>query len=277
MKISGSAGHGLNTAGKRTPDDSMREFMFNLAVFNYFKAEIEQYKDSKGSKVQVIGVHDTTGKTDISLQKRSAQVNIINPALHIDFHANASSNNWSNAEGVETFVYKKTLKEAVKVAEAVQKEVVAATGLKNRGVKEGDLHMIRETKPTAILVEGPFMNNKKEAELLKSDQFRRTFASAIVKGVVKEYGLTKVVTATPSTPKDTKQYRILSGTFAHEEGAYRGLQAMQDTGMVKVGYIKPDGNFFRVLTGVYVGRESVEKAVEVIKKATKYYLNIVDA
>jgi len=189
MRITGSAGHGLNTSGKRTPDDSMREFMFNVAVFNYFKAEIEQYKDSKGNKVEVIAVHDPTGNVDISLANRTAHVNRSNAQLHIDFHANAYGSGWNDANGVETYVYKKTLSESVKVAESVQSEIIKATGLKNRGVKEGNLHMLRETSPTAILVEGPFMTNRQEAELLKSDAFRRTFASAIVKGVVNAYGL----------------------------------------------------------------------------------------
>lgn len=189
MKITGSAGHGLNTSGKRCPDDSMREFMFNVAVFNYFKAGIEKYKDANGKKVEVIAVHDPSGKVDISLANRTAHVNRSGASLHIDFHANAFGSGWNEAGGIETYVYKKTLKEAAKVAESVQKEIVAATGLKNRGVKEGNLHMIRETKPTAILIEGPFMTNKKEAELLKSDAFRKKFAAAIVKGVVNAYNL----------------------------------------------------------------------------------------
>lgn len=189
MKITVSAAHGLYTPGKRSPDDSLREFMFNLAVFNYLKTGLEQYTDSKGNEVSVIGVHDQTGKKDISLAERAKQVNKINPNLHLDIHANAFGNGWNEANGIETFVYKKSLKEAVKIAESVQKELVAATGLRNRGVKEGNLHMIRETNPTAILIEGPFMTNKKEAELLKSGAFRKIFAESIAKGVANTYGL----------------------------------------------------------------------------------------
>ncbi|MEH6943836.1 N-acetylmuramoyl-L-alanine amidase [Bacillus sp. JJ722] len=69
---------------------------------------------------------------------------------------------WTDAHGVETYVYKDTLKEAVKVAKAVQKSIVNATGLRDRGVKEDNLHMLRETNPTSILVEGPFMSNRKK-------------------------------------------------------------------------------------------------------------------
>ncbi|MEH6943368.1 N-acetylmuramoyl-L-alanine amidase family protein [Bacillus sp. JJ722] len=193
MKITGSAGHGLHTPGKRCPDDSMREFMFNVAVFNYFKKEIEQYIDSKGEKVSVIGVHDPTGKKDIPLSTRSNNVNKHEPDLHIDFHANAhgSGLQWTDANGVETFVYKKTLKDAVKVATSVQIAIVDVTGLRDRGVKEDNLHMLRETNPTSILVEGPFMSNRKEAELLKSDSFRRKFALAIVDGIAEAYNLKK--------------------------------------------------------------------------------------
>ncbi|MEH6944677.1 N-acetylmuramoyl-L-alanine amidase [Bacillus sp. JJ722] len=107
----------------------------------------------------------------------------------IDFHANAYGTKWNDGNGIETYVYKKTLKDAVKVAKAVQKSIVSATGLRDPGVKESNLHMLRETNPTAILVEGPFMSNRKEAELLKSDSFRRKFALAIVEGVAQAYYL----------------------------------------------------------------------------------------
>lgn len=276
MKITGSAGHGLSTPGKRCPDDSMREFMFNVAVFNYFKAEIEKYRTVDSENVTVIPIHDPSGQIDISLIKRSQHVNRVNPDLHIDFHANAFGSGWNDANGVETFVYKKTLKDAVKVAESVQKEIVAATGLKNRGVKEGDLHMLRETKPPAILVEGPFMTNKKEAALLKHDAFRMRFASGIVKGVVNAYNLKLKSSSTVSAASD-KMYRILSGTFKDESDAKKGLARMQACGAIKVGYVQKDGNFFRVLTGTFTSKAKAENAAAVIKRATGYYLNIVEA
>ena len=151
MRISGGAGHGLYTNGKRCPDDSMREFMFNVAVFNYFKEGIEKYKDSNGNKVEVIAVHDPIGNVDISLAQRTAHVNRSNVKLHIDFHANAYGSGWNDANGVETFIYKKTLTEAVKIVSSLGlqyltsgtgkyvKDQIAAPGAL---VSEGDIVLL---------------------------------------------------------------------------------------------------------------------------------------
>ena len=43
MKIMIDAGHGNNTPGKRSPDDSMREHHFNNATANYLAAELKTY------------------------------------------------------------------------------------------------------------------------------------------------------------------------------------------------------------------------------------------
>jgi N-acetylmuramoyl-L-alanine amidase len=51
--------------------------------------------------------------------------------------------------------------------------------------------MVRETQMPAILVEHPFMTNKKEADLLKSDDFLEKCALAIVKALVEHFKLKK--------------------------------------------------------------------------------------
>ncbi|MDE3839349.1 N-acetylmuramoyl-L-alanine amidase [Bacillus methanolicus] len=186
FKISLSAGHAKTTPGKQTPDGSMKEWEFNSAVVKYLMAELANYED-----VAVLRLDDPTGQRDIPLQERSDRANAWGANVHIDIHANAYGSTWNDACGIETFVYKKSLKEAYSLAQKVQSNLIKATGLKDRGVKEGDLHMLRETKMTAILVECGFMTNQEEAKLLKSDNYRRIVAGAILAGLVEQYGLKK--------------------------------------------------------------------------------------
>lgn len=184
MKIAIDAGHGYNTPGKRCPDDSMREWEFNNVVAGYVADGLSQYAD-----VSYKFTHDTTGKTDVSLNARTKTANAWGADILVSIHANASTGLWGAANGIETFVYSLKSADSVKLAKAVQAQLIAKTGRKDRGAKAGNLHMVRESKMPAILVECGFMDNREEAALLKTDAYRRKCAEAIVAGIVSIYGL----------------------------------------------------------------------------------------
>src|SRR5690606_10532549 len=119
---------------------------------------------------------------------------------------------------------------ATKLAEAVHRQLIRATGRPDRGVKSANFHVLRETRMTAILVECGFMTNREECELLKSDAYRRKCAEAIVAGIVEVYGLRKkpaetAPAPTPSTPV---------GELPKVSGTARVLVNGQDIG---IGYI----------------------------------------
>ncbi len=68
MKIAIDAGHGPNTAGKRCPDDSMREFAFNAAVAYYVREDLVKY-----SGVSVLFTHAADGSRDVPYRKGGGQ------------------------------------------------------------------------------------------------------------------------------------------------------------------------------------------------------------
>jgi N-acetylmuramoyl-L-alanine amidase len=216
LKISLSAGHGFHTPGKRTPD-GMREWTFNSLVVKYMMNLLAEYQD-----VAVLRLDDPTGVKDISLKERSDRSSSWGAHIHIDVHANAFGEDWNDANGIETFVYKKSEIESNNLAMIVQRNLIESTGLKNRGVKEGNLHMVREPKAKAkILVEAGFMTNKKEADLLKSDAYRQTVAKAIVDALVTVYSLKK--------KKVDKLYRIKTGSFKDKEQAEKIAEGIRKT------------------------------------------------
>jgi N-acetylmuramoyl-L-alanine amidase len=183
MRIVIDAGHGPETAGKRTPDGSLREYQFNSAVALLVGALLFDYEG-----VEVLMVHED-GR-DVPLQERTNKANAWGADLYVSVHANANgSGSWDSANGIETYVYTTRPPAAVALALAVQRQLIRRTGLLDRGVKSADFHVLRETKMPAILVECGFMTNKIEAELLKADAFRKSCAAAIVAGIVETYGL----------------------------------------------------------------------------------------
>jgi len=186
MKISLDSGHGLNTAGNRTPD-GMREWSFNSVVASYIANELKGYMD-----VNTIRVDDISGKTDVPLSTRTARANGEKADVYISVHANAyGSGGWNNTQGIETFTYPTASRESFVLAKLVQGELVKATKRNDRGIKTANFAVLRSTNMPAILVECGFMTNKEEAALLKSDAYRKTCAVAITKGIAAMYGLKK--------------------------------------------------------------------------------------
>ncbi len=180
MKIALDAGHGPDTPGKRTPDGSMREFQFNSAVARYAAELLAQCPG-----VQTLFTHAADGSRDVPLKERTDRANSWGADLLVSIHANASGDGWSNAEGIETFTYSVPSAASTRLAQTIQSALIASTGLRDRGVKIANFHMVRESKMPSVLLECGFMTNQQEAELLKSDAYRRKCATAIVSGIAK--------------------------------------------------------------------------------------------
>ena len=71
--------------------------------------------------------------------------------------------------------------------------------------------MLRETKMTAILIEFAFMTNKNEALKMRTAEYQKKTAKAIVDGLVAQYGLKRKPELTAST---NRLYRVQVGAFS---------------------------------------------------------------
>ncbi|WHX40165.1 N-acetylmuramoyl-L-alanine amidase [Mesobacillus sp. AQ2] len=224
MKIMLDAGHGYNTPGKRSPD-GLREYEFNRAVANYANQLLENYKN-----VTVYFSH--SDQRDVSLTARTDKANSLNVEIFVSIHANAfGSGGWNNVGGIETYVYPSRPPVANQLAQKIQRNLVIATGLENRGVRTADFHVLRETKMDAVLVEGGFMTNRNEVELLRSETYRRTIAEGIVKALAEQFKLQREDNAPPSPappPSAAKSaatgrkgglYKVQAGAFEDERNA----------------------------------------------------------
>ncbi|WP_181454579.1 N-acetylmuramoyl-L-alanine amidase [Paenibacillus dendritiformis] len=236
LKVAIDAGHGLETPGKRCPDDSMREFHFNSVVARYVRDGLSEYVG-----VETIFTHADDGSRDVPLKERTDRANAWKADVLVSIHANAYGSDWNDAQGIETYVYTTRPAEAVKLADAVQQNLLMETGRKNRGVKADNLHMVRESNMTAILVECGFMTNRQEAELLKSDAYRRKCAKAIVAGIAEVYGLTLKQQAPASEPTYGGKFKdVPDGHYAKgatERLAEKGI--MNGIGNGLFGFGKP--------------------------------------
>ena len=125
-------------------------------------------------------VSTRTSDTNVSLSQRTVIANSENADIFVSIHCNSSVNRTAN--GVETYCYQFG-GDSQLLAEFIQKELVTATGLVNRGVREGNFQVLRDTKMPSVLVELAFLSNPREESLLRTSAFQKTCAQAIIRGI----------------------------------------------------------------------------------------------
>src|SRR5699024_6078451 len=194
MLIYYDAGHGKYTAGKRSPSGKFeeREWFFNDVVARAFANEMKNYKG-----VKTVRTDDPTGKRDVPLRERTNKANKAKADFYISFHHNAYLSKWGDHTGVETYYYKTSAKGKA-IARAVQKSVVKAYGLTDRGIKTANLHITRETNMPAVLVEGGFMDSNIDIKKLRDRKVLQNAGKEIAKAVAKHFKL-KRTGSKPST------------------------------------------------------------------------------
>ena len=128
-------------------------------------------------------INTRTTDVFVSLNERSNKANNLGVNSFVSIHCNSSDN--PNAQGLETYCYKFKYRP---LADAIHSEIIKE-GLytKNRGVKEGNLHVVRETNMDACLVELGFITNEEDYNLIMNKKDR--FAKAIAKGICKFNGV----------------------------------------------------------------------------------------
>ena len=185
-KIAVDAGHGSNTAGKRTPD-GYREHWINVKTANYYNIALLRC----GFETFKVGWDDTnsTDDEDTSLTKRQALVKAEECDASVSWHANAhgDGNTYTTGQGIETLVhnYDSRIADSMALAQAVHAELIKGTSQVNRGVKRMALSMCNCVKlgvNAAILIEIGFMTNEYEKELLKNDAFCLECAEEAARG-----------------------------------------------------------------------------------------------
>ena len=209
MKIALDAGHGLHTAGKRTPDD-IREWTLNNTVLLGFEKEIKKYKG-----VEVLRLDDPSGLVDIALAYRTNNANSWGADYLISFHHNAYQSKWGNHGGTEVWVQDDKSRE---LANVLLRSTVETLGLRNRGIKVGNLHMNRESKMPSVLVELGFMDSNTD-KVIRDENKRELAGVRMAQAFATHYKLPKVETPTevPTVqtqapkPAPKKKYITLTG------------------------------------------------------------------
>lgn len=126
-----------------------------------------------------------TRSTDefLELKERTTIANNSGADIFLSIHINSFTS--GSANGIETWWYDKgpNPSESKQLATELQNALAKEVNMSNRGVKNGNLHVNRESKLPSALVELGFISNKSDTDKLKNNSFKDTLAQAIVQGI----------------------------------------------------------------------------------------------
>ena len=125
-------------------------------------------------------MYTRTGDTYPTLAERSQMANNKGANAFISIHCNAFGGGNGSANGIETYCYKFAYRG---LADAIHNSLLKDTTLyqKDRGVKEGNFSVLKNTKMSACLVETAFIDNVTDSKILANKQDE--FAKQIAKGI----------------------------------------------------------------------------------------------
>ena len=129
----------------------------------------------------------TTVRDDLA-----ARVDLANlrPAeIFVAIHQNSTTVDTATATGTETYVRRGAPTPTRLLATTIQQRLVACLGLADRGVREADFTVIKDTTMPAVLVEGAFLSSATDVLMLADPAFRQKMAEAIGAGVFQYAGL----------------------------------------------------------------------------------------
>lgn len=169
-KVTVNAGHGMKNSGVCDPGavgpSGLSEAVQALEVAEIVEKELKQ------------AGWDTLLVQDGDLRDVVNKSNYWGADYFISIHCNAAV---PKVRGVETYAY---LPGGMgeKMARAIQKELVRATGQPDRGVKFAGFHVLKYTYCPAVLVETGFISNPETEALMKLESYDRMIARAICAG-----------------------------------------------------------------------------------------------
>ncbi|MBU9713519.1 SH3 domain-containing protein [Evansella tamaricis] len=158
-------GHGGRDPGAIV--NGVYESHIAMDISNQLKGKLE----STGAKV----VMSRTNDTFVSLSNRVTLANNSGADIFISIHMNFFSS--TSASGVEMF-YDRTYQgnNSHKLANALQQQMVQQMGLRDRGIKERGLEVVKYTRMPAVLAELGFMSNPNDLSMLLNQQDQITDA-----------------------------------------------------------------------------------------------------
>lgn len=172
-------GHGGADPGAIGQTLGLKEKDVNLEVARRTARLLEGY----GANV----VLTRSGDYEVDLYARPQQANAVGAGLFVSIHMNANTS--TLLKGTSTYYMRSDTNEDERLAKSrqlaghIQNALTDLLRLEDKGTRQADFVVIRETTMPAVLIEAAFISNPEEERLMTTEQFLENTAQAIVQGI----------------------------------------------------------------------------------------------
>lgn len=182
MKLFLDPGHGGNDPGAAS--NGLQEKNLTLAIALEIRDILQNEYENVSIKMS------RTKDEAVSLSERTNAANNWGATYYLSIHINAGG-----GTGFESYIYPGVGSPTTKYQTAIHNEVIKLNQLKNRGEKQANFHVLRESNMPALLTENGFIDSDKDAEKMKSSEWIKKVATGHVNGIAKAFQLKKKDTA----------------------------------------------------------------------------------
>lgn len=250
-------GHGGADSGATSGENKEKTFTLSigLAVRDYLQ---ENYQTE-------VLMTRTTDKT-VSLKQRTDYANSKNADYFCSIHINAGG-----GTGWESYIFnggvsEQTVQAQKTIHSTVISELSSKYGIRNRGRKRANFHVLRETRMPAILLENLFIDTPDDLKLLKNNTFTADLAHAIGKGIAHALSLKS---KNPGQPDPGIHYKVIAGSFKNRQNALARVNSLQKKGIESfIDKRTVSGETrYRVQAGAFHKRANAEQQLKRVKAA----------
>lgn len=180
-KIYSSAGHGGYDPG--AVGNGLQEKDLTLKIENYMCEYLQDYD----VEIKRARTNDRT----VGLTARTNEANKWGADVLVDIHINAGGGTghedfvWNGGVRKETLVYQDDMHDALS-------SFYSDNGIRDRGQKQYNFHMCRESSMPAILTENLFIDTKSDAKFLSKESNLKKIGEAHAKGLIKYLDLKRL-------------------------------------------------------------------------------------
>jgi N-acetylmuramoyl-L-alanine amidase len=198
MKIMIDPGHGGRDPG--AVGNGLQEKDLNLTISKHIRDILQaEYKN-----IDIRMTRDSD--IFVELSDRSAMANQWDADYFMSIHVNAGG-----GSGFESYIHTTRTTGSVEAQDTIHPAIISAIEIRDRGKKDANFSVLRETKMPAILTENLFVDHSNDAALLKDSSFLQKIARSHVTGLEEAFHLQK-------NSSSTTLYRVI--VDGQQVGAY---------------------------------------------------------
>ncbi|WP_353855662.1 N-acetylmuramoyl-L-alanine amidase [Bacillus sp. Bos-x628] len=187
----------------------------------------------------------------VTLSERTNAANSWKADYFVSIHINAGG-----GTGFESYVYPGVSAPTTTYRNALHDEIARSVDLTDRGKKNANFHVLRETSMSAILTENGFIDTTSDANKLRNASFLQSIARAHASGLEKAFQLKK---------KATNLYKVQVGAFKVKANADELANSLTSKGFD--AFVLLEGGLFRVQAGAFRSKQNADELAAKIKQA----------